>query len=166
MTTPDPRADLTPRSGPELALLLLAGFRAMVDTATAELALRGHPDVRASHEFAMRAISAGADSATALGRRLSVSKQAAAKAILALEERGYVAREDDPVDGRRKRLVLTARGHDMLREGEAIFGAIRQRWEEQIGTAALSDVEHALKALVGDAAEPLDTAGWLARTSD
>ncbi len=166
MTNSDPLTDPATGSGPELALLLLAGFRAMVDTAMAELALRGHPDVRASHEFAMRAISAGADSATELGRRLSVSKQAAAKAILALEERGYVAREDDPVDGRRKRLVLTARGHDMLREGEAIFGSIRQRWEERIGEAALSNMERDLKALVGEAADPLDTAGWLARTSE
>ena len=161
-----PAAGPTTGSGPELALLLLAGFRAMVDAATAELALRGHPDVRASHEFAMRAISAGAGSATELGRRLSVSKQAAAKAILALEERGYVAREDDLADGRRKRLVLTARGHDMLREGEAIFGSIRQRWEERIGKAALFNMEGALKALVGETAETLDTAGWLARTGE
>jgi DNA-binding MarR family transcriptional regulator len=146
-------------------MLLLAGFRAMVDAASAELALRGHPDVRASHEFAMRAILAGADSATELGHRLSVSKQAAGKTILVLEQRGYVARENDPADGRRKRLILTERGLDMLAHGEAIFGAIRQRWEERIGEGAVSSIERDLRSLVGQGAERLDTAGWLARTS-
>src|ERR1035441_10142144 len=97
------------RSGADLALLLLGGFRSLVDTATAELARRGYEDVRPVHAFAMRAIAAGAGNAgepracykdlrpvhafamraiaagagnaSDLGRRLSVSKQAAAKTI-------------------------------------------------------------------------------------
>ena len=89
------------RSGADLALLLLGGFRSLVDAATAELAVRGYEDVRPVHDFAMRAIAAGADNASELGRRLSVSKQAAAKTIAVLQERGYVAREADPLDARR-----------------------------------------------------------------
>ncbi|CAM5440765.1 hypothetical protein SFUMM280S_08230 [Streptomyces fumanus] len=75
-------------SGAELALLLLGGFQSMVDDVVGELASRGHEGVRASHEFALRAIEEGADTATELGRRLSVSKQAAAKTIAALEPLG------------------------------------------------------------------------------
>ena len=96
------------RSGADLALLLLGGFRSLVDTATAELAARGYEDVRPVHDFAMRAIASGADNASELGRRLSVSKQAAAKTIAVLQERGYVTRDTDPRDGRRKRLQVTA----------------------------------------------------------
>src|ERR1700693_4964745 len=84
------------RSGADLALLLLGGFRSLVDTATAELARRGYEDVRPVHDFAMRAIAAGAGNAPELGRRLSVSKQAAAKTIAVLTERGYVTRDTDP----------------------------------------------------------------------
>ena len=47
------------RSGANLALLLLGGFRSLVDTAIAELALRGYEDVVPVHDFAMRAIAAG-----------------------------------------------------------------------------------------------------------
>lgn len=78
-----------------------------MDSATAELARRGHEGVRPAHDFAMRAVAAGADNASELGRRLSVTKQAAAKTIAVLQERGYVTREADPLDARRKRLRVT-----------------------------------------------------------
>jgi DNA-binding MarR family transcriptional regulator len=152
-------------SGPALALLLLEGFRTMVDMGTAELAKRGHPDVRAVHDFALRAIDAGADSAVALGRRLSVSKQAAAKTIVALEERGYVMREPDGGDGRRKRIIITPLGRQVLTTGEEIFDSIRQQWAERIGSAALQELEQSLRMLVGGNKDPLETAGWLARTT-
>ena len=153
------------RSGADLALLLLGGFRALVDAATVELARCGYVDVRPVHDFAMRAIAAGADNASELGRRLSVSKQAAAKTIAVLQERGYVARDTDPRDGRRKRLQVTARGFEMLRQGEAIFDELRDQWARQIGAAELENLETHLAALVGDPAVRFDTPGWMAQTS-
>jgi DNA-binding MarR family transcriptional regulator len=121
------------RSGADLALLLLAGFRTMADQGAAELSKLGYDDVRPAHDFALHSILAGADSASALGRAMHVTKQAAAKTITLLEERGYVAREPDPADKRRMRLRVTERGLSMLREGEAVFDRLRQRWEEQAG---------------------------------
>jgi DNA-binding MarR family transcriptional regulator len=98
------------RSGANLALLLLGGFRSLANAATEELARRGYEDFRPVHDFAMRAIAAGADSASELGRRLSVSKQAAAKTISVLEDRGYIEREPDASDARRKHLKATSLG--------------------------------------------------------
>src|ERR1700761_1775179 len=95
------------RSGADLALLLLGGFRTLVDAATAELADRGHEDVRPVHDFAIRAIAAGADSASELGRRLSITKQSAGKPLAVLRERGSAARAPAPRDPRRKRLQVT-----------------------------------------------------------
>ncbi|MFG1697964.1 MarR family winged helix-turn-helix transcriptional regulator [Nonomuraea sp. NPDC049309] len=149
------------RSGADLALLLLGGFRTLVDSAIAELARRGHEDVRPVHDFAMRAIAAGADSASELGRRLSISKQSAARTIAVLEQRGYVAREPDPDDARRKRLQVTPLGFEVLREGEAIFDELRRRWARQIGTAELEALEAHLRALVGRQPVRFDTPGWL-----
>ncbi|MET1071236.1 MAG: MarR family winged helix-turn-helix transcriptional regulator [Umezawaea sp.] len=151
------------RSGADLALLLLAGFRSLVDGAMAELAARGHDDVRPVHDFAMRAIAAGADNASELGRRLSVSKQAAAKTIAVLQDRGYVSRDPDPADARRKRLQVTPLGFEVLRTGEAIFDELRRQWERQIGPAQLAGLEEHLTALVGESPIRLDTPGWLAR---
>jgi DNA-binding MarR family transcriptional regulator len=153
-----------PRSGPDLALLLLGGFRALVDAAVEELGRRGYNDVRPVHDFAMRAIVAGADNASDLGRRLSVSKQAAAKTIDVLQERGYVERTSDSNDARRKRLQVTKLGFAVLREGEAIFDELRRRWARQIGPAQLKALENNLSKLVGPSPVRLDDMpGWLSR---
>lgn len=150
------------RSGADLALLLLGGFRSLADAANVELSRRGFEDVRPAHEFAMRAIAAGATSASELGRRLAVSKQAAAKTIAVLEHRGYIAREGD-AGARRKRLHVTALGFEMLRQGEAIFEDLRERWEQQIGSANLKKLEALLTTLVGPLPVRLDAPGWIAQ---
>jgi DNA-binding MarR family transcriptional regulator len=111
----------------------------------------------------MRAIASGADNASELGRRLSVSKQAAAKTIAVLQERGYVAREADPFDGRRKRLQVTELGFDVLRTGEEIFDELRDQWERQIGPGQLESLETHLAALVGEPPVRFDTPGWMTR---
>jgi DNA-binding MarR family transcriptional regulator len=137
-----------PRSpGVELALLLLDGFHSRTDEVRAELADRGHPGVRAGHEFTLRAIDAGADTASELGRRLSVTKQAAAQAIAALEQLGYVVRKADPGDARLKRLQVTPRGREMMTLGAALFDEVRDRWAAQIGAGELDALQAQLARL-------------------
>jgi DNA-binding MarR family transcriptional regulator len=152
-----------PRSGADLALLLLGGFRTLADQATAELALRGYEEIRPVHDFALRAILAGADNASELGRRMSVTKQAAAKTIVALEERNYVAREPDPADKRRMRLYVTDHGLAMLRAGEEIFDELREQWERQVGADPVLQLESTLRQLVGNGVIRPDTPAWIAR---
>jgi DNA-binding MarR family transcriptional regulator len=149
------------RSGADLALLLLGGYRSLVDAATSELASRGHEDFKPIHEFALRAIVAGADSASDLGRRTSVSKQAAAKTIAVLRDRGYVVSAPDPADARRKRLEVTSRGLEVMAQGEAILDSLRSEWARQIGSAEMTRVEAHLALLVGDAAIRIDASGWI-----
>ena len=148
------------RSGADLALLLLSGFRVMADRAGAELAARGYEDVRPVHDFALRAIMSGADSASELGRRMAVTKQAAAKTLTALEERGFVRREADPEDKRRMRVRVTDRGLEMLRAGETIFDDLRAQWEVDAGAEAVAAAEDALLLLVGDRAIRSDSSQW------
>ncbi|SDE29287.1 MarR family winged helix-turn-helix transcriptional regulator [Auraticoccus monumenti] len=154
------------RSGADLALLLLGGYRRLVDSAVQELAARGFEDVRPSHDFAMRAIDSGAGSASELGRRMSVTKQAAARTISVLLERGWIAREDDPDDGRRKRLRVTPLGREVMSTGETIFDELRQAWEREIGRQELATLEEQLSRLVGDAPIRLDAPGWVSRDDD
>lgn len=119
----------------------------MVDEVVAELEQRGHPGVTASHEFALQAVDAGAQNASELGRSLGVSRQAAAKSITALEALGYVERQTDAVDGRRKLLIVTTRGRDMVRIGAAVFDNVRARWSAQLGQEQLELLESGLPAL-------------------
>lgn len=154
------------RSGADLALLLLGAYRRLVDDAVAELAARGHPDVRPVHDFAMRAILGGADNASELARRTAVSKQAAAKTLAILLERGWVTRGTDPQDARRKRLEVTPRGLEVMSQGEAIFDELRQDWARRVGHAELAALESRLTELVGDARVRPDAPGWVAGSED
>lgn len=151
------------RNGADLALLLLGGFRTLVESATAELATRGYEDFRPVHDFALRGVVAGADSASDLGRRMSVSKQAAAKTIGVLLDRGYLSRELDPHDARRKRLRVTPMGFEVLHQGEEIFDELREKWEQQIGVSELATLEARLLTLVGDGAIRLNAPGWISQ---
>jgi DNA-binding MarR family transcriptional regulator len=146
--------------GFELPLLLFGGFRSIIDELHAELARRGHPDVRPAHGFALQAIGLGGATATEAGRRLGVSKQAAGKTIDRLEELGYVHRSGDDADRRRKLASLTPRGVEVLALSAMIFEDIRSRWAGTLGTGRLSDLEDGLRRMVPGEKFRLDVPGW------
>jgi DNA-binding MarR family transcriptional regulator len=161
LSSPAPTLIPVNRPGPQLALLLLGSYRKLVDAAVHELAARGFDDVRPSLHYAMSAIDLGAQSASELGRALSVSKQAAAKTIALLVQRGWVAVEDDTVDRRRRRLRVTDLGHRVMREGESIFDELRRAWAQQLGHDELARLEEQLAAFVGTDTVRLEAPGWV-----
>ncbi len=149
------------RSGANLALLLLGGFRALAEAGSAELAARGYERIRPIHDFAMHSILAGADTTSELARQLGISRQAAAKTVAFLEAEGYVAGETDHRDSRRRRLTITDAGHALMRTGQQVFDELRDRWAERIGAGELERVEAALIDLGVVAPTRLDAPGWL-----
>lgn len=148
------------RPGFELPLLLFAGFRSLIDQLHAELARQGHPDVRPAYGFAMQAVGRDGATASEVGRRLGVSKQAAGKTVDRLEGLGYVERVDDPADGRRKLVRLTPRGIDALVRSAVIFEELRARWAETLGASRLDALESDLSTMVPPGGIRLDVAGW------
>jgi DNA-binding MarR family transcriptional regulator len=154
------------RSGGDLALLMLAGFRTMADRGTAELGRRGHADYRPLHDFALHAVRAGAENASDLGRALSVTKQAAARTIAVLEGRGHLVREPDEADRRKMRLRVTEEGLALMREGERVFDEMRDALAEAVGADALATTEDVLRRLVGDRAIDLGAPGSTTRPLD
>ena len=146
--------------GFELPLLLLAGFRTLIDELHAELGRQGHPDARPAHGFALQAIGPGGATASELGRRLGVSKQAAGKTVDRLERLGYVTRAGDDRDARRKLVRLTPRGGELLASSAAIFDDLRARWVRALGAARVRELESALRAVTPAGIWRLDTAAW------
>ncbi|MEV6831866.1 MarR family winged helix-turn-helix transcriptional regulator [Amycolatopsis sp. NPDC051102] len=146
--------------GYELPFLLFGGFRTLIDRLHAELARRGHPDVRPSYGFAMQAVGVQGATASEIGRRLGVSKQAAGKSVERLEALGYVERADDPADARRKIVRLTEHGIDALAKSADIFDELRAEWASTVGRERITALENDLRAVVGPAAYRLDAAGW------
>ena len=148
------------QSGPDLALLLLATYRKLVDRAVLDLEQRGYHDVTPALHFAMTAISLGADSASTLAEALAVTKQAAAKTVAALASREWVHVSVDPTDSRRKRLVVTPLGNAVMTEGAAAFDRLRRSWADAAGEAALGQLEQTLRDFVGADSIRLDAPGW------
>ncbi|MFH8369435.1 MarR family winged helix-turn-helix transcriptional regulator [Streptomyces sp. NPDC018031] len=153
----DPGADAP---GFELPLLLFGGFRALIDRLHAELARQGHPGLRPAHGFAMQAIGAGGATASELGRRLGVSKQAAGKTADRLLALGYAERAADPADARRKVLRLTPHGIDALRRSAEVFEELRAEWARTLGAERLRELESDLRTMAPVTGLRVDVAGW------
>ncbi|WP_198153648.1 MarR family winged helix-turn-helix transcriptional regulator [Catenuloplanes japonicus] len=148
-------------NGWELPVLLFGGFRTLVDALHVRLAAEGHPDARPVHGFAMQAIGAGGVTATEVGRRLGVSKQAAGKTVDRLIALGYAERADDTHDARRKIVRLTPRGRDCLARSARIFDDLRASWAARLGSSRVTDIEDALRAVVPADALRVDAPGWM-----
>jgi DNA-binding MarR family transcriptional regulator len=152
--------------GYELPLLLFAGFRSIIDELHVELARRGHQDMRPAHGFAMQAIgfSGATATATEVGRRLGISKQAAGKTVERLEALGYVQRAGDGLDRRRKLVRLTPRGIEALTLSAEIFTDIRARWAQTLGPERVDDLEASLRSMTPGETFRLDVPGWFGAT--
>ena len=123
---------------------ILRAGHAAIDELHRRLAERGHPDVRPAHGYAFQAIGPDGTTATALGERLNITKQAAGQMVDELTRLGYVTREPDPDDGRRRLVQLTPRGVDCLRASADVFEEIVAEWR-----ARGDDVDAAVAALGG-----------------
>ncbi|WP_372453712.1 MarR family winged helix-turn-helix transcriptional regulator [Pseudonocardia abyssalis] len=144
----------------DLPLLLLQGFRVLIDGLHAELARHGHPDVRPVHGFVLQAVADGC-TAVELGRRLGVTKQAAAKHVEVLEGLGYLRRVPDPHDARARIVRRTVRGEDCLARSARILGDLREGWVKVLGPDRVHALEHDLRAVTADAPLRVDVPGWL-----
>jgi DNA-binding MarR family transcriptional regulator len=159
----EPTAMASGRPGYELPLLLIAAFRLLIDELHAELEQRGFADTRPLHGFALQAIGRDGATTSELGRRLGITKQAAAKTADGLERAGLIGRQADPADRRAMRLVLAPRGQELLATSAEIFDALHARWARGVGAARLAQLEDDLEAMVGQAGgvRLRDIPGWL-----
>jgi DNA-binding MarR family transcriptional regulator len=147
--------------GYELPLLLFGGFRTLIDRLHEELARQGHADARPAHGFVLQAIGPAGVTASELGRRLGVSKQAAGKTVDRLVRLAYVERAASESDARAKVVRLTPLGLDLLNRSAAIFDELRSEWVRTLGADQVAAVEAALRAVVPSGLR-VDAVGWFA----
>jgi len=157
----DNHVDGPARKGPAWAdvAMLATAFRQAVEMAHVQLVAEGHPEARPAHGFALQAIGAGSTAGEVAGR-LGVSKQAAAKTIAGLESAGYVARGSDVRDGRRRLVVPTERGRDLLERSAEAFETVLADWSRSVGEREMAASFATLRAAVGDERLRVDLASW------
>jgi DNA-binding MarR family transcriptional regulator len=152
-----------PRPGFELPLLLAGAFRELIDNLHAELDKHGHGEARPVHGFALQAVGPDGATVSELGRRLGISKQAAAKTAAGLEEIGYITRRPSDRDARAVVLMRTPRGEEMLDLSAAIFEQLHQNWVRRLGPARVAAIEDGLAEIVASSptARIGDLPGWM-----
>ena len=129
----------------------------------AQLAEHGHGQARPIHGFALQAIGPDGVTVSELGRRLGVTKQAAAKTAAGLEQIGYITRRPSPGDARATVLTRTPRGEEMLDLSAAIFEQLRRDWVRRLGAEQVQAIEDGLAAIVTSSGGTKigDLPGWL-----
>jgi DNA-binding MarR family transcriptional regulator len=142
--------------GWEIAVELLRASRALIDATHERLAERGHPHLRPAHGYAFQAIGAQGLTASQLGQALGITKQAAGQMVDELAALGYVRREPDPADARRKRVTLTAHGIDALARSAEAFEEVCREWDRRLPDGMTrDDLLAALRGASGDAPRAL-----------
>jgi DNA-binding MarR family transcriptional regulator len=121
----------------------------------------GFDDVREGHGCVFGFIDLEDGSRlTDLSERSGLTKQAVGEAVAELEQKGYLRRVPDPLDGRAKIIQLTERGLDAALTGRRLFAEIEAEWAERYGevqvTALRDCAEQIAEAyrLTGSTASP------------
>jgi DNA-binding MarR family transcriptional regulator len=136
------------RSAPEnLAILLREPFRAMTQELLAELAARGHADVRFAHGSVFQFLDDDGTRVSVLAERAHVTKQAMAQLVAHLEQHGYVERVADPEDGRARLVRATARGREVFAVARDVMAGVETRLAERMGETKLRRLRALLREL-------------------
>src|SRR5437868_14352665 len=101
----DRQPELT--NSPDLAILIVAANRVIIDRLLAAQRAQGFRDIRPRHGFVVRAVFSERPTINELAELLDTSKQAASKLADDMVRSGYLERVPDPADRRVARLRLT-----------------------------------------------------------
>jgi DNA-binding MarR family transcriptional regulator len=128
--------------------LLSAATRMTIQEMHSRLAERGHPGLRPAYGYALVAIGDGGLNTAQLAGAMGMTKQGAAKLVVALEEQGYVERRAHEADGRARLLTLSARGRDLLEKSAAVQREIEDEWAALLGERPMRSLRRGLERVV------------------
>lgn len=114
----------------QLLVRLLREFRKELGAPRAE---HGYSDVRDAHLQIFGNIGTGNIRLTELAARAQLSLAATSELVNELESLGYLARTADDRDRRAKLIVLTERGHDLMRDAGTRVAEIEAVWSGIVG---------------------------------
>lgn len=77
-----------------------------------------------------------------------LTKQAMSQVVADIEAHGYVAKQDDPTDGRAKKIVLTDSGKKLVRDSIEAQNRVLARYETIVGTEKLNQLKVLMHEIV------------------
>lgn len=109
----------------------------------------GFPGLRTRHGYVVQRLLAGERTVTGIARSLGVTQQAMSKTIGELERLGYVQRDADPADARRRSLSLSARGVDAVETARRARAEVLAKVTAEVGETRTRDAEAVLRSILG-----------------
>lgn len=77
-----------------------------------------------------------------------LTKQAMSQVVADIEAHGYVTKQDDPTDGRAKKIILTDKGKKLVRDSIESQNRVLARYEAVVGEEKLSQLKELLHDIV------------------
>ena len=108
----------------------------------------GFEDLRAAHAPVFMALDPDGNRVTELAARTGMTKQAMGELLRHLEGHGYISIEPDQMDGRAKRVRLTAPGWAAIDLGERVIAEFDARLQATVGPAKVSDLREMLQRIL------------------
>lgn len=108
---------------------------------------RGHSGLKMSFEPYITLVGSGGSRLTELADILGISKQACNQTANQIERAGYIERISDPNDGRAKKLRLTRRGQQLMRDGAAVAESNEDYFRTLVGNREIRQLTAQLAEL-------------------
>jgi len=125
---------------------LLQGFSWFDDGLQAYLQAKGWPHVTRPQSMVMVHVVRGVTRPSDIARNLGVSRQAIHATINQMVALGMLELEDDPGDGRSKRVVIATEGLRMRAMAQEAMKVLSAALEERIGKDAVEGLHRAFAA--------------------
>ena len=129
-----------------LGLLLFIPYRYMESAVSAALRSHGH-DIPINQARVFQRIAPSGSRLAELAEAAEVSKQTVGSIVDQLERAGYVRRVPDPDDARARRVIITAKGEEIVAISAPVVAEIEAAWEAHLGRARTRQLREALTAL-------------------
>ncbi len=130
-----------------LTLFVGYAFAAAVQSA---LEAQDFAGLRFSHGFVFQHLVDGPRSVGEIARRMQVTQQAASKVTSELEQLGYVERSVDALDGRTRRVRLSARGQAAVAAARRARANLEEKLSSRLGARRLSACRSELAAMLAE----------------
>jgi DNA-binding MarR family transcriptional regulator len=131
--------------------LLQSAARAVSVQATEKLRARGHQGLSLAHTMLLSHLDLDGTRITVLAERAGITKQSMGQLVIELEQRGYVARKDDPADRRAMLVMFTEAGWRFLVDAWAVKREIEEEYAALLGTEGLDALRTSLSRLIAHA---------------
>ena len=135
------------------AQLLRIPFQALVTELHTQLAAKGYQDLPTTYTIVFAHVDKQGIRLSELAKRAQLTKQLVNYLVTTLEERGYVERVPDPIDGRARIVRLTERGQQAAEAGREIIEGIERQWATSLGSENMDELRSLLERLVGIAGQ-------------